>query len=56
MASARKSILFAVHAQDSPKKTQRGAGGRDFLEMIVVAMLSFSLGLAVGAMLCAASR
>jgi hypothetical protein len=33
-------------------RSEHGAARWDFLEVILIAMLSFSLGLAVGAVLC----
>ena len=37
-------------------KPQTGAARRDFIEAVVIALLAFSIGLAVGAVLCVSRR
>ena len=36
----------------SVPSAQRGSASRDFIEVVVIAMLAFSIGLAIGAILC----
>jgi hypothetical protein len=47
-------LIASVFAYRS--KTQTGAVRRDFIEGLVIALLSFAIGLAVGAALCTRSR